>query len=74
MCLKNFAAIALGGTVAFSTAGTLAQEYDTEDMVAATTELFGEHKGYRAVHAKSFCGEGSFQATAAAVGISKACR
>ncbi len=72
MRFRNFAALALGGTVAFGTATTFAQEYDTEDLVAAATELFGEHKGYRAVHAKGFCGEGSFQATTAAAGISKA--
>ena len=68
----NVAAIVLGGTVALGTATATAQDYDTEDMVAAVTELFGHHKGYRAVHAKGFCGEGSFQATPAAADISKA--
>jgi catalase len=45
---------------------------DPEDMVDAINEAFGSHKGYRAVHAKGFCGAGSFQATPEAAGISKA--
>jgi len=72
MRLPCLAVIALGGTVVFSATATWAQEHDTEDMVAAVTELFGHHKGYRAVHAKGFCGEGSFQATPAAAAISEA--
>ena len=45
-------------------------EVDVENIVGGAYELFGEHKGYRAVHAKGFCGEGSFTATPEASGLS----
>jgi catalase len=47
-------------------------EVDPEDMVNAINEAFGSHKGYRAVHAKGFCGAGSLKATPEAAEYTKA--
>jgi catalase len=65
--LLGLAAATLPGGSAIAQDGA-----DPEDMVNAINEVFGSHKGYRAVHAKGFCGAGSFQATLEATGISKA--
>lgn len=45
---------------------------DPEDMVNALNGMFGSHKGYRAVHAKGFCGAGTLTATPEAAGYTKA--
>jgi catalase len=41
---------------------TAQEAADPEDMVSALNGLHGSHKGYRAVHAKGFCGAGSLKA------------
>jgi catalase len=72
MQLKTVAAI-IGGALAVGSLGAAAEDaVDTADMIAAVDGLFGYHEGYRAVHAKGFCGEGHFTATSDAAGISKA--
>lgn len=48
------------------------EEPDPEDMVNAINDVFGSHKGYRAVHAKGFCGAGTLTATPEAVRYTKA--
>lgn len=45
---------------------------DPEDMVNAINGTFGSHKGYRAVHAKGFCGAGTLTATPEAAQYTKA--
>lgn len=67
----SLTALVLSGLIATGPAFA-EEEIDTENIVNAAYELFGEHKGYRAVHAKGFCGEGVFTATPEAAGVSVA--
>ncbi len=66
MKLRSTLTAALLGLAATSLAhgpATAQDEPDTEEMVNAINGLYGSHKGYRAVHAKGFCGAGSLKAT-----------
>src|SRR5690349_11982566 len=62
---------ALPGRAGLATAQEAAAA-DPEDMVDALNGMFGSHKGYRAVHAKGFCGAGSLKATPEAAEYTKA--
>jgi catalase len=54
-------------------AAAIAQDAaDPEDMINALNGMFGSHKGYRAVHAKGFCGAGTLTATPEAAEYTKA--
>ena len=44
---------------------------DPEDMVNAINGTYGSHKGYRAVHAKGFCGSGTLMAAPGAAEYTK---
>jgi catalase len=44
----------------------------SEQLVDALRGLFGEHPGYRAAHAKGICCAGTFTATPAAAGLTRA--
>src|SRR6476661_9569108 len=44
---------------------------DPEDMVNAINGTYGSHKGYRAVHAKGFCGAGTLTASPEAAKYTK---
>ena len=44
---------------------------DPEDMVNAINGTYGSHKGYRAVHAKGFCGAGTLTAAPGAAEYTK---
>jgi hypothetical protein len=59
------ALLGLAGAAALPSGPGIAQEAaaDPEDMVNPLNGMFCSHKGYRAVHAKGFCGAGSLKAT-----------
>ena len=60
-----FAMSLLGLAASLSTTGssTAQDAVDPEDMVNAINSVYGSHKGYRAVHAKGFCGAGTLTAS-----------
>ena len=74
MDLRSTLTAALLGLVAASlpSGSSSAQQADPEDMVNALNGVFGSHKGYRAVHAKGFCGAGTLKATPEAAQYTKA--
>ena len=73
MELRRTMAAALLGFVALlplAPAG-FADEADPEEMVNAINGVYGSHKGYRAVHAKGFCGAGTLTAVPEAATYTK---
>lgn len=67
------AAVLLAGVATLPGTPAGAEEpVSTEEMVDAINGVFGSHKGYRAVHAKGFCGAGTLQGTPEAAGLTRA--
>lgn len=62
---RAFAMSLLGLAASLSATGssTAQDAVDPEDMVNAINSVYGGHKGYRAVHAKGFCGAGTLTAS-----------
>ena len=74
MKLQRTFAVALLGLAAVNLPGgsaTAQDAVDPEDMVNAINGTYGSHKGYRAVHAKGFCGAGTLTAGAEAAEYTK---
>ena len=66
---STFAAILLGFAAVYlpDESATAQDTVDPEDMVNAINGTYGSHNGYRAVHAKGFCGAGTLTASREAV-------
>jgi len=72
MANRRTGAAIIASCLVWSGAAAADEKPIAEQIVDAMTKVFGEHKGFRANHAKGIVVEGSFKATPEAAALSKA--